>query len=122
LPQLECSIYSASCSGRFWIFDFNPSFRRSRAITAFCEVGHGPVRLCHVKRFRTQPQHGVIHEKENLECDCRSLDCSSCHPRCDERGYCPTDPTVSTWGLPYHAASEVGVAALRQNGRTAAPE
>ena len=33
---------------------------------AFCDVGHCLVRLCHVKVFRTQPQHGVIHEKENL--------------------------------------------------------
>jgi hypothetical protein len=34
----------------------------------------------------------VIHEKANLNCDCGNLDCSSCHPRWNERGYCPTDP------------------------------
>jgi hypothetical protein len=73
-------------------------------------------------RDRLDPNNGVIHEKENLECDCRRLDCSSCHPRCNERGYCPTDPTVSSWGLPHHAAPDVGVAALRQNGGTAAPK
>src|SRR5262245_11694595 len=92
-------------------------------VHAVCEAGHCRVCLCHVKRFKRQPQHGVIHEKENLECDCLRLDCSSCHPRCNERGYCPTDPTVSSRGLPHHAAPDVGVAAHRQNGRrTAAPE
>jgi hypothetical protein len=30
-------------------------------------------------------------------------------------------PTVSSWGLPYHAAPDVGVAALGQNQRAAAP-
>src|SRR5215468_619807 len=68
----------------------------------------------------------MIHEKTNLECDCRSLDCSGGHPQCNERRYCPTvicpTATVSSWGLPYHAAPDVGVAALRQNQGGAAPQ
>jgi hypothetical protein len=68
------------------------------------------------------PTKGATHEKANLDCDCGSLDCSSCHSQWDEDGYCPTDPTVSSWGFSYHPAPDVGVAALCQNERTAAPE
>jgi hypothetical protein len=61
------------------------------------------------------PTKGAIHEKANLDCNCGSLDFSSSHPQWNERGYCPTDPTVSSWGFPYNPAPDVGVAALRQN-------
>jgi hypothetical protein len=64
---------------------------------------------------------GASHEKANLACDCGSFDCSNCHPQWNERGYYPTGPTVSSCGFPYHPTPDVGVAALRQNHRAAAP-
>jgi len=50
-----------------------------------------------------------------------AADCSSCHPKWNERGYCPT-ATISSWGFPYHPAPDVGLAAIRKNERTAARE
>jgi hypothetical protein len=47
-------------------------------VYAVCEAGHCPVFLAMLKDSERNPKYGVIHEKENLECDCRSLDCSSC--------------------------------------------
>jgi hypothetical protein len=64
---------------------------------------------------------GASHEKANLACNCGSFDCSNCHPQWNEHGYYPTGPTVSSCGFPYHPTPDVGVAALRQNHRAAAP-
>src|SRR5262245_44189909 len=88
---------------------------RDRAV---CDLSHCRVRPRHDKHSETQPQHGVIHEKANVSCV--SLDCSSCHAQWNECGYCPT-ATISSWEFSYHHAPDVGVAALRQNERTAAP-
>src|SRR4029453_14126675 len=46
---------------------------------------------------------GATHEKANLDCD--SFDCSDCHPQWNERGYCPTGPTVSSCGFPKSQSS-----------------
>jgi hypothetical protein len=40
-----------------------------------------------------KPNPGAIREKANFDCDC-GLDCSRCHSEWNERGYCPTGPTV----------------------------
>jgi len=89
-------------------------------IRFFRDVGHCRVRPFHVKHSEFTPNTGAIHEKTNLDCDCGNLDCSGCHLQWNEGGYCPTDPTVSSWGFPYHPAPDVGVEALRQNQRAAA--
>src|SRR6476469_8940847 len=89
-------------------------------IRFFRDVGHCRVRPFHVKHSEFTPNTGAIHEKPNLDCDCGNLDCSGCHLQWNEGGYCPTDPTVSSWGFPYHTAPDVGVEALRQNQRAAA--
>ena len=89
-------------------------------IRFFRDVGHCRVRPFHVKHSEFTPNTGAIHEKTNLDCDCGNLHCSGCHLQWNEGGYCPTDPTVSSWGFPYHPAPDVGVKALRQNQRGAA--
>src|SRR6476620_9434273 len=89
-------------------------------IRFFRDVGHCRVRPFHVKHSEFTPNTGAINEKTNLDCDCGNLDCSGCHLQWNEGGYCPTDPTVSSWGFPYHPAPDVGVEALRQNQRAAA--
>src|SRR5262245_37035559 len=86
-----------------------------------CDADHCQARPCMLESLELNPKR-VVHEKENPECDGRSLDWGSRHPRCNERGYCPTAPAISSWRFSYHAAPDVGVTALRQNGRTAAPE
>jgi hypothetical protein len=94
-------------------------------VHAVCDAAHCRTGLLHVKYSEPNPNMlGDRDEKTSLECDCRNLDCSSCHPQCNERRYCPTvicrtaicpTATVSSWGFPYHPAPDVGVEALRQN-------
>jgi hypothetical protein len=97
---------------------FNQFSQRNNSF--FRDVGHCRVRPFHVKHSEFTPNTGAIHEKTNLDCDCGNLNCSGCHLQWNEGGYCPTDPTVSSWGFPYHPAPDVGVEALRQNQRAAA--